>query len=193
MAVFAFVAWKLGAKPLSLAMLLSTPQLMFLSRNGNIDWLVVLGFIMPPQIGLFFVLIKPQIGLAVAVFWFIEAWRNGKIREIVRVFAPVSAAYLVGYLLFGVEAIWRGTEFIYIKYGWAATTFPFTIPVGLALLYKSLRSRNIMMSISASPFLAPYIAFYSWPAALLGIVDNTWLMVPAVIGMWILAIIKMQF
>ena len=29
--------------------------------TGNIAWLTMLGYIMPPQIGLFFVLIKPQL------------------------------------------------------------------------------------------------------------------------------------
>lgn len=190
---FAFVGYKLGAKPLSLALLLFSPQLLFLSRNGGIDWMIALGFIMPPQIGLFFVLIKPQIGICVAIFWFFEAWEKDKIKEVIRVFAPVCTGYVIGYILFGTDAIWRGSEFIGSNLEWDATTFPLTIPVGLVLLISAIRSHNIKLAIPASPFLAPYIAFYSWPAALLGLADNTWLLTIAVIGMWIIAIITGQY
>lgn len=193
MATFAFVAYKLGAKPLSFALLMFTPQLFFLSRNGGIDWLVTLGYILPPQVGLFFVLIKPQIGITVALFWFVEAWRRGKLRKVLQVFMPIGLAYAVGYFLFGTDAIWRGSAFIGSSKPWDLTTFPFTVPEGLALLLYALRTRNIKWSIPASPLLAPYVAFYSWPAALLGIVDNEWLMVPAVMSMWILAVLKTQY
>ena len=193
MVVFGFVGYRLGAKPLPLAMLIFTPQLIFLSRNGGIDWMVVLGFILPPQIGLFFVLIKPQIGICVAVFWLIEAWRKGKLREVFRVFTPICVGYTVGYAIFGIDAIWRGSQFIGTEYPWDATTFPFTIPIGLVLLVFAIRSRDLKFAIPASPFIAPYVAFYSWPASLLSIVSEPWLMAAAWFGMWITTIFTLQF
>lgn len=62
LAAFGFTAYKLGAKPLTIALLVMVPQLLWGILYGNIDWLVALGFVLPPQIGLFFVLLKPQIG-----------------------------------------------------------------------------------------------------------------------------------
>jgi len=193
MITLGWTGYRLGVKPIPLALLLFTPQAMFLSRNGGIDWLVALGFVLPPQIGLFFVLIKPQIGIAVALFWFVEAWRNGKLREVARVFAPVCAAYLIGYALFGMDAIWRGTEFIGSKYPWDATLFPVSIPVGLVLLYQALKNRDLRKSILASPFLAPYVAFYSWPVAVLGLAEDSWAMSLAILGMWVVSIINKQY
>src|SRR5690606_38971700 len=67
----------------------------------NIDWLPLVGFVLPPQIGLFFILIKPQMGLAVALFWLVEAWREGGLREVIRVFGPVGAALALSLALYG--------------------------------------------------------------------------------------------
>ncbi|HSW62700.1 MAG TPA: hypothetical protein VLH56_05235 [Dissulfurispiraceae bacterium] len=195
MAALALTGYKLGAKPLPLALLLFTPQVMFLSRNGGIDWLIALGFIMPPQIGLFFVLIKPQIGICVALFWFVEAWRKGRMCEVLRVFAPVGLAYAASVAVFGLSSIlpMQAGELVAAKYPWDATTFPLTIPVALVLVVSALRSRDLKKAILASPFLSPYVAFYSWPAAVLGLAGNSWYMLAAVAGMWIVSTLAGQF
>ncbi len=192
---FAFTGYRMGVKPLPLALLLFSPQIMFLSRNGGIDWLVVLGYIMPPQIGLFFVLIKPQIGIAVALFWMAEAWRKGGIKQVVVTFAPVSLAYLVSFLLFGLHAILpqQANALIEMKPNWDATMFPFSIPIGLLLITAAIRSRDLHKAILASPFLAPYVAFYSWPAAVLGLSESPLYMVVVLLGMWIVSSLTWQF
>ena len=88
LASFAFVAHRLGARPLATLFFLISPPVFQLLQNGNLDWMAAIGFVMPPQIGLFFISIKPQIGFAVAPFWMIEAWRQGGWTQLIKTFAP---------------------------------------------------------------------------------------------------------
>jgi hypothetical protein len=95
--------------------------------TANIDYLVTLGFVFPPQIGLFFVLIKPQIGGAVALYWFVESWRRGGLREFVRIFWPITVASLVSFLLFGLWPL--RTLGRSVDVSWNASLWPASIPL----------------------------------------------------------------
>jgi hypothetical protein len=77
LAALAFVAARLGAKRITLMFLLLSPPVLHGVLNGSLDWLAALGFVMPPVVGLFFIAVKPQVGIAVAIFWFVEAARRG--------------------------------------------------------------------------------------------------------------------
>ena len=117
MGSFGYVAWRMGAKPLPLALLVFSPQIAFLAMIGNIDLLVILGYILPAPVGLFFVLIKPQIGFAVAVFWLVEAFRNGGIKQIARTFGPVTLAHIVSILIYGPFFLPHGSGFMGASWG----------------------------------------------------------------------------
>ena len=99
--VFVFVAYRLGPRGPWIGAILTAPPVIHSLSIGNLDCLSLLGFVLPPQIGLFFVLMKPQVGIAMALFWLVEAWRQGGPREIGRVFAPVALALVLSVLLFG--------------------------------------------------------------------------------------------
>jgi hypothetical protein len=85
--VFAYAAYRLGASPFAMAVFLVSPPVVHCIVNANIEWLPLLGFALPPRLGLLLVTIKPQTGVAVAVFWLVEGWRKGGWREIVSVVA----------------------------------------------------------------------------------------------------------
>ncbi len=92
---------RLGARrPAIIAYLLSPPVLLSL-LNANVECLPVLGFTLSPALGLLLVSMKPQSGLVVIVFWLVEAWRVGRLRAVVRVFAPVTALALASFALWG--------------------------------------------------------------------------------------------
>jgi len=57
--------------------------------------------VLPPVVGLFFIAVKPQVGIAVAIFWFVEAARRGGGREVVKVFAPIAVALAAPLAVFG--------------------------------------------------------------------------------------------
>lgn len=184
---FAYVAHRLGGKPLAVALLLVSPPVMHCLLVGNIDWLVVLGFIMPPQIGLFFITIKPQIGFAVAIFWLVEAWRKGGWREVVRIFWPITVALTLSIVIFGPWPLRFETQ---AGVWWNASLWPMYIPVGLALLAAALHKRKIEFAMAASPCLSPYLMMHSWVAALLAVVASLPETAAAVVGFWILIAIR---
>lgn len=186
---FLYAAIRLGAKPpAAIAILLSHP-ILFAAWYGQIDGILTIGLSLPPQIGLFFVLSKPQIGLMIALFWLIEAWRNGRTKEVFRIFAPVSLAFIVSFLFFG---FWP-TQSVNPNYEASISLFPQSIPIGLALFVYALQKRKAGPAISSSPFLSPYLGPHGWSTALMGMIPNTWIVIVGVIGIWIVRFLSFYF
>ena len=183
----AYVSRRLGAQPLAIGLLLVSPPVMHGLLVGNIDWLAVLGFIMPPQIGLFFIAIKPQIGIAVAIFWLVEAWRKGGWREVLRIFWPITVALALSILIFGPWPLRFETQ---AGVWWNASLWPMSIPVGLGLLAAALHKRKIEFAMAASPCLSPYLMMHSWVVVLLAVVSSLPETAAAVVGFWILIVIR---
>jgi hypothetical protein len=186
-AAYAFVAYRLGGRLISIIFLLISPPVMHLLLNGNIDWLAILGFVIPPQFGLFFISIKPQVGIAVAPFWLIEAWREGGWKQVMKTFAPFTIVLLLSFAIFG---LWPAGAETVIKVYFNASLWPLSIPVGLALFVTAIRKQNIKYAIAASPCLSPYVLFYSWSGVLLAIISSIPETIAAVIGLWILVAIR---
>ncbi len=184
---FEYTACRMGAKLPAVLLLLLSPPVMHGLLNGNIDWLATLGFILPPQIGLFFIVIKPQVGVAVGVYWLAEAWREEGWRGVVRVFGPVTTAMLLSFLLFGPWPLRFERE---LSLWWNASLWPTSIPVGLALLVAAIHRRKVEYAIGASPCLSPYILLHSWVGALLAVVASVPETAAAVVGLWILVGIR---
>lgn len=183
--VFGFVAVKMGAKPFIVLVFLTTPQVLHLSFSTNIDFLVPIGFILPPQIGLFFVFTKPQIGIPIAIFWFFEAWRDGGIRNILIVFGPFSLMLLLSFILYGFwpqRGINLGLENVR---PYNSAVWPFAIPIGLALLTSAIRNRKLNRSIIAAPLLTTYIAPHSWSVPILGLLPDNLVFIAGCFGLWI--------
>ena len=187
LASYALVAHRLGGKPIAIVFLLISPLVLHVLLNGNIDWLAAIGFIIPPQFGLFFISIKPQIGIAVAPFWLIEAWRGGGWKQVVKTFAPFTIVLLLSFAIFG---LWPFEAVNYSQVWWNASLWPMSIPLGLALFVTAARKRRIEYAMAASPCLSPYVLFYSWGTALLAIISSVPETITAVVGLWILVAIR---
>jgi hypothetical protein len=187
LAAFAFTAIRLGAKPVSFFFFMISPPVVHCLLTANIDYLVTLGFVLPPQIGLFFVLIKPQIGGAVALYWLVESWRRGALREVIRIFWPITVASLISFLLFG---LWPLRTFgRSVDVSWNASLWPASIPLGLGLLTAAIHRQRVEYAMGASPCLSSYLALQSWVGALVALVSSVPETVAAVIGFWVLIII----
>ncbi len=182
-----FTAYRLGARPLALAAFLVSPIVMHGLLNASVDWMVLIGFILPPQIGLFFVIIKPQVGFTLILFWLVEAWRSGGLKETARVFWPITLTTLASFLLFGFWPLRFGAV---LNEWWNASLWPESIPVGLALLVVAYKKRNARYAMGAAPCLSPYVLFHAWVGALVALVAAEAEIVAAVIGLWALVIIR---
>jgi hypothetical protein len=183
---FAFAAHKMGASPIVLALFVFSPHVLKTSLNGNNDALVALGLVLPPQIGLFLVLLKPQIGWPVALFWLWQAWKAGRLREVGRVFAPVGAAFIASFLLYG---FWPLHTLGTIGRDWNISSFPFLIPFGLAILYHALKTESVNLALLSAPTLTPYFSFISLPVPLLGLLSHRTEAIAAILGLWLVQII----
>lgn len=182
---FALAAIRMGARPLTLVVFLLSPPVWHCLLNANLDWLPLLGFSMPPMWGLFFLAVKPQMGSILALFWLVEAWRAGGLRQVVRVFAPVTLVLLVSLAVFGLWPLnmLKATEFTTY---WNASLWPYSIPVGLVLTVAAIRRREPRYAMAASPCLSPHVLFHSWSGALITLVTSPPEMIAAVVGLWIL-------
>ncbi len=187
---FAYAAYRMGAKPIAMGAFIGSPPVLHCLLNGNIEWIPLLGMTLTPQIGLFFVMAKPQIGVVIALYWLVETWRDDGWRAVVRVFAPVTIAFGVTFLLFG---------FWFLKWAdqpeqwWNASLFPYSVPVGLYLFYQAVRQRELRFAMGAGPCLSPYVLFHSWAVAVLALVHNQrWTLIVTAF-LWALLIIRAAF
>ena len=181
------VAKKMGASMPVAALMVANPfYLIHNIYDPNIDWLVAIGYVLPPQIGLFFCLTKPQLSIGLVLLWLIEAYQQGGMRRVLSTFLPVT-------LVFGLTMLIYGPYFLHFNQlltnpGWNLTFWPYSILVGLLLLVYGLVKRHSGAAILAGPFFSPYMGYYSWPIALLGLLPRRQV-IAAVISVAIFVII----
>ena len=167
--LFILIAWRMKAPPLATAAFLLSPTGVGALLVGNIDPVVMAGILLPPVWGLLVLLIKPQVGFGVAVYYLVESYRKGKIRELFRVFSPVAAAYLLALVFF---PIWFQRMLNNPSNIWNRSLFPYAIPVGLFFLWVAIRKRNPYYALAAAPFLAPYLSFYTYSVVQIGLLNE---------------------
>lgn len=185
---YAFVGYRFTRKPVALLAMLLSPLVFYNLFLGNIDSLVLWGLLLPPPIGLFFAMTKPQIGIGLVLYIAYTTWRDAGWRRLLFIFAPVTIALAISFLIFGNWMI-NSSENVLDAY-WNFSLFPWSLPFGLLLLGIAIRNRNIQTSVSASPFLTPYLSVGSWSVVLMGLIDNNLLMVGVVFGLWLLYVIN---
>jgi hypothetical protein len=167
---FFWMLHKAGIKPIYIiCFVISYPVIQQLLHR-QFDWLVISGALLPPWLGLFLVFSKPQAGLGIAVFWFFSLYKKGGLKKVVINFVPVIIAFLISFLVFGQYMFKAAGREIVASYN--ASLFPYSIPLGLFLIWQSVKSSNIQLAISASPFLSPYLALYTYAVSIFGLAKN---------------------
>jgi hypothetical protein len=185
---FAFVGIRLGARPLTLALFLFSPPVLHSTLNGNLDWLALLGVVMPPKIGLLFLATKPQIGVGVIVYQLAESWRRGGSRRVLGDFWPLAALTFISLVVYGPWPLRFGRE---VGLWWNASLWPGSIPFGLAFLAFALSRRRIRPALVASPLLSPYVLLHSWVGALSATLESLPVAAASVVGLWILMAMRL--
>lgn len=187
--LFGFAAVRVGAKPAALGAFLISPVVFHCLLNSNLDFLPVVGFVLPPGVGIFFLAAKPQMGLVVAIFWGVQAWRRGGWGEVVRVFWPVTMAMGLSLWVYGLWPL-NALKILDWSRDINASLWPMSLPVGLALSVTALRKCDVRYAMAASPLLSPYLLFHSWSGALFAVLASPAEAIAAVVGLWILVMIR---
>jgi hypothetical protein len=187
---FGFAAYRLKAPPWMAVMMMINPWTLSNAGNGNIDWMVAIGATLPPQIGLFFVLTKPQLGIGLALFWLVQAWDRGKLREVLRVFAPVTIALMISFIPYGFWPL--KTMLLTGDIWWNGSLWPVGLIVGVALLVYALHRRSFPVSIISSPFLSKYLTIHGWNIALFGLLPFRYEFIAAWIAIWLLKLLGLM-
>ncbi len=162
---YAFILYKLKIRPVLALIFLLFPTTISVLYTMNVEWLVMLGFLFPPQIGLFFVLAKPQAGIAMAIYWLFVSPHK------IKTFLPVVLATLISVAVYPgwiSKLVVRGNKTGF--YGtYDISLFPYLVPLGLAFLYLAIRKQKDGFAYMASPFLSPYVGAPSYTVVLLGL------------------------
>lgn len=185
-AVFGFAALRFGKSPLLAALLLITPAMIRQVIDPNLEFFVVLGLLLPPEIGIFLILAKPQLGAPIVLFWLFEAWHQGGFRRVLRLLAPISFITIISFIFFG---FWPLHALSLPNTAHNYSLWPTSLIFGLPLFLYALRNRRQDLTLISIPFLAPYYGFYSLHIPLLGFLPSRWETIAAVIGFWIMFLI----
>lgn len=186
--IYAWTAYRLQASRVALTAFLLSPPVVYGLRMLNVDIFVLIGFTLPAPIGLLFVLIKPQMGLVMILFWLAQAWKQGGVKKVIYTFAPVTIATALSFVMFG-NWLQGRQEDLLVSF-WNASLWPWAIPIGVVLAALSIRDLREDCAMSASPFLSPYLAYHSWASVLAGLMRRDFELVLTVIAMWGVAIIR---
>ncbi len=178
---------RLGASIKTTLAFLLSPPVFHLLLHGNIDWLALVGLVLPPPVGAFFVSTKPQIGGMVLFYWAWEAWQREKWKGIGKTFAPLALAFL-GSL--GIWGLWPLRFREPLNFWWNASLWPLSLPMGFLLLFKAFQHRKPAWAFAASPFLSPYVLFHSWMGALVALWEDEKAMWIATLGLWLVVLIR---
>lgn len=174
--VYALIARHFGTGKLALVIFLLSPPVLYDLYATNINWLAFSGVLMPPWLGLFFVMSKPQVGIGIACYWLVEAWRIGGWRQVLRTFAPVTAAYLISFAIYG---FWFRNFSVMTTAPYNMSLGPAGIVLGALILGLAIYRRQMKYAVASSPLFSPYFNYHSWSNILIGLMPNPWLLLLA--------------
>jgi hypothetical protein len=161
-----YILWRLKVGFLAAIAFFLSPTAIGALLVNNIDPIAISGILFPPVWGLFFLLMKPQIGFGVVIYYLVEAWRQAGFWGVVRTFAPVSIVFFASAILF---PVWIERMIDNPGNVWNRSLFPYLIPFGLALLWLAFRHKNPYFALASSVCFAPYHSFYSYIVVQIGL------------------------
>jgi hypothetical protein len=154
----------------------SAPMIVMITL-GQIDALILLGLVIPSEIGLLWLLMKPQ-GV------YLAALRRMNLRSL----TIVALIFVLSLLLWGfwwqdiapLRSLFNGSH--------NASFFPYTIPLGIIPLYVGLKRKSDALLCMASLCFCPYFMITSTLPAVAAVVQETedqkvWFV--TVLGSWV--------
>lgn len=185
---FAYVAYKLNPKPVVILLFMLSAPVVGCLIWGNIEWMPLLGLVLPAPVGLIFAVIKPQVGIGLILYWLFHLMKTQGLVGTIKSFLPVTIITLLSFWLYGFWPL-RFQDTLSLSDKSAAqyniTLWPYGIFAGIWLVYKALRHQKATTAIAASPFLSPYTLQYTWVTVLAGVAHAPVELLLVSIGLWI--------
>lgn len=137
----------------------------------NIDFMVMWGLLLPPEIGVFFLAIKPQVGGVGILYIAFCAYKEGGWKRLIKIFATPGILILLSFVAYGLWPLNAGNA---IDLSWNASPLKIlgwpSVLIGIFLSSLALRQkdqeRGTNVAMAASPFFSPYVGSQSWVAIL---------------------------
>lgn len=172
LATWVIVSKKLGTGGvLNVLAVVTSPMVVNGLLARNVDFLVMWGLLLPPELAVFFLTIKPQVGGAALVYLAVQEYRRGGIRRLVRIFLVPCSISVLSFLAYGLrfsdargslDVPWNASPLIPL--GWPS------LVVGLCVFGCALARRDshdgARISMAATPFFCPYVGTQSWVSLL---------------------------
>jgi hypothetical protein len=152
---------------------------------NNVDWLAMLGSIVRPELGFWLAMTKPQIGIVVAAQAALAI--GAKFSWWVTLLFILAQAGIYA-ISFGMGMAWSEMMGRWGNF----SLFPLSLIVGIPLAVAALTKRKPGYGLAAGPLLSPYVGPQSWIATLPALAERWWLIVPATVISWILAMMLLR-
>jgi hypothetical protein len=179
-----YILWKISKQNILMTLIAGfTPFVYMTMQYGNIDWLVLLGFISPMALGIWLVLVKPQMGFTLALLWAWKTYRQHGVKRLFLIFGPVAIGFLISFAL-GMRIPDPET-----LAAWSADVWPYGLLLGIPFLIYAFRKQEDDLALAAAPFLTPYTGPMSWAAILPTAMRNKKLLALVWVFSWILIIL----
>lgn len=180
LAVLLLVAWRLSGDRWTAMLFLLAPPVLYSLASGTLEWLVLLGFLLPPRWGMLCFVIKPQVGVGAAIYSVVMAWQAGRWRGLVDLLAPLAVLLALSFALYGLWPLQADTGWV-VQGTWNVALGPWVASVGVWILLHGIKKRQITTAAAASPFFSGYVGAHSWTVGwLLLLGDIRWLTVALV-------------
>lgn len=190
LACFFYIPYKLGAKPVSVILFVTSYPVISCLNGGGIEWLPMLAFVTPAPISLIFAAIKPQVGIGIGLYWLCESWRAGGVRTVIKNFLPVTFMLGASFLLYGFWIMTFMGKSQNVVNVINISIFPYLVPVGSYLLWVAVKQRHARPAMAASPFFAPYHTLFSLAVPLVALLEHPRLFALISACLWALGIVR---
>ena len=167
-----FVTKKLGnGKWLPIITVITSPMVVNGLLARNVDFLVMWGLLLPAELAVFFLLIKPQVGGVALLYLAIRAFQTGGWKKLGRLFILPFLLTTVSFVSYG---LWPLNAQNIINLPWNASPLKMfgwpSLVIGFFLFILAINQKHFQdgenISMASSIFFSPYVGSQSWVAIL---------------------------
>ena len=186
LATWMVIAKKLGSgNVICFLAVVTSPMVINSLVAGNVDFLVMWGLLLPPELAIFFLTIKPQVGGAALFYIALRTYHESGTKRVLQIFAIPLALITLSLILYGAWPLeankilnmsWNASPLR--MFGWPSVAIGFIIL--LFGISRKCPKEGANISMASTPFFSPYVGSQSWVAILPSLIKTK-----ALYFMWI--------